>query len=244
LTFRIYNNFQFKTNFRNKFNTYSTIKFLMKVKNNIILALDLTNIEESLDLLDEISELINTVKIGYPLALSEGLESITRIKEQFDFRIIADFKVADIPETNQKIADLTFRAGADAIIVHGFVGRDSVQACLDVAQDYDREIFLLTEMSHPGAEEFIQKISLDIARMGVDMGVKNYVAPSTRLERLEKIREVVGAKSFIISPGVGVQGGNPARTLKFADSLIIGRSIYAAEQPQEALQSIIDSIEL
>lgn len=216
----------------------------MKVKNNIILALDLMDIEKSLELLDEISGLINTVKIGYPLVLSEGLGSISKIKEEYAYQIIADFKVADIPETNQKIADLTFQAGADAIIVHGFVGRDSVQACLNVAKVNSGEVYLLTEMSHPGAREFIQEVSLDIARMGVDMGVQNFVAPSTRLDRLEKIREVVGEESLIISPGVGVQGGNPARTLKYADSLIIGRSIYSADQPQETLQSIIDSIKL
>ena len=214
----------------------------MKVKNKIILALDLMQMKPAMNLLNEISEQIDTVKIGYPLVLSQGLESITEIKENYEFNIIADFKVADIPETNQKIADLTFKAGADALIVHGFVGEDSVLACKDVAKDYGGDIFLLTEMSHPGAEMFIQNVSLDIARMGVDIGIKNFVAPSTRLEQISKIREVVGNDSFIISPGVGVQGGNPAKTLEFADSLIIGRSIYAADDPQEALNSIINSI--
>lgn len=216
----------------------------MEVKNKIILALDLTELEAVNQLIKEVSGYINTVKIGYPLVLAEGLESISIIKEKSGLNIIADFKVADIPETNQKIADLTFSAGADAIIVQGFVGRDSVQACRKMAQDHGGEIFLLTEMSHPGAEQFIQNVSLDIARMGIDMGIKNFVAPSTKLHRLEKIREIVGHDSFIISPGVGVQGGNPSHTLEFADALIVGRSIYAAENPHKAIKSIIDSIEL
>jgi len=216
----------------------------MKVKNKIILALDLMQMKPAIQLLNEISEEINTLKIGYPLVLSQGLESIKKIKEKYDFKIIADFKVADIPETNRRIADLTFKSGADAIIVHGFVGKDSVQACSDTAQKYEGEIFLLTEMSHPGARQFIQNVSLDITRMGVEMGIKNFVAPSTRLDRLEKIRSIAGEDSFIISPGVGVQGGKPSETLKFADSLIVGRSIYAADNPQKALQSIIKSIEL
>jgi orotidine-5'-phosphate decarboxylase len=216
----------------------------MKVKNKIILALDLIEMKPAMQLLNNISEQIDTVKIGYPLVLSQGLESVTEIKESYDFKIIADFKVADIPETNQKIADLTFKAGADAIIVHGFVGEDSVQACKEVASEHGGDIFLLTEMSHPGAEMFIQNVSLDIAHMGVKMGIRNYVAPSTRLDRLEKIRKIVGSDSFIISPGVGVQGGNPADTLEFADALIVGRSIYASDNPQKALQSIIDGIKL
>ncbi|GAB4312026.1 MAG: orotidine-5'-phosphate decarboxylase [Methanobacteriaceae archaeon] len=215
----------------------------MEVKNNIILALDVIRISKGLEILDSISDYIDTVKVGYPLVLSEGLESISLIKENFDFKVIADFKVADIPETNTKICNLTFKAGADAIIVQGFVGEDSVKACLDNAVEHSREVFLLTEMSHPGATRFIQKVSEDIANMGIEMGINNYVAPSTKLKRLKKIREIVG-DSFIISPGVGVQGGIPKDTLQYADALIIGRSIYQSQSPRESAKSIIDSLKL
>ncbi len=214
----------------------------MQIENNIILALDLTSLPEALQILEDVSEYINTIKIGYPLVLAEGLECIHILKEEINCKVIADFKVADIPETNQKISDLTFQAGADGIIVHGFTGRDSVQATLESATSYGGDVFLVTEMSHPGAECFMQNVSDDIARMGMDMGIYNYVAPSTKLDRLKKIRGIVGDDSFIISPGVGVQGGDPSLTLQLADALIIGRSIYTANNPKQALQSIIDSI--
>lgn len=216
----------------------------MDVKNEIILALDVPSMQKAAELMDKVSPYLDTVKIGYPLVLAEGLESVTRVKEEYDCKVICDFKVADIPATNQKIADVTFQAGADALIVHGFVGDDSAASCLESAKRYGGEIFLLTEMSHPGASRFLQPVSMDIARMGVEMGITNYVGPSTRLDRLEKIRQIIGEDSFLISPGVGVQGGDPTDTLKFADALIIGRSIYLAPDPVEVLESIIDSIEL
>ncbi|MBI5681311.1 MAG: orotidine-5'-phosphate decarboxylase [Methanobacterium sp.] len=215
----------------------------MEIKNNIILALDVLNMEEALEIVENVSDYINTIKIGYPLVLSEGLKSISKLEENFNCKIIADFKVADIPETNEKIANLTFEAGADAIIVHGFVGEDSVQACMNSAEDYNREIFLLTEMSHPGASMFIQKDAEDIAEMGIRMGITNYVGPSTKLDRLRKIRKIVGDDSFIISPGVGAQGGDPKETLNFADALIVGRSIYLSKDPEKAVKDIIESIE-
>ena len=215
----------------------------MNIKNNIILAMDLMNILDAYVLAEKISKHINTIKIGYPLTLAEGLKSIKILKENFDFQIICDYKVADIPETNSKIANLTFDAKADGLICHGFVGEDSVKACLDVATDYKKEIFLLTEMSHPGAEMFLQKSAENIAEMGVAMGIKNYVAPSTRLDRLATIREIVGKEAFIISPGVGVQGGNPKDTLEYANALIIGRSIYEAIDPEVAIEKIIKSIQ-
>ncbi|MBZ2165780.1 orotidine-5'-phosphate decarboxylase [Methanobacterium spitsbergense] len=214
----------------------------MEIKNRIILALDLQTIEEAMKVAGCVREHIDTIKIGYPLVLAEGLKSISIVKEEFDCKVIADFKVADIPETNTKIADLTFKAGADALIVHGFVGEDSVKACVDSSQKFDREIFLLTEMSHPGASRFLQIAAEEIASMGVDMGLKNYVAPSTKLNRLNKIRSIVGEDSFIISPGVGVQGGDPNQTLKFANAIIVGRSIYSSDNPEKAIKSIINDI--
>lgn len=216
----------------------------MEVKNKIILALDVQNMKSALNIVEDVSDYINTIKIGYPLALAEGLGSITQIKEEFDCNVIADFKVADIPETNTKITDLTFKAGADALIAHGFVGGDSVKACLESAQKHGKEVFLLTEMSHPGASRFLKPAAEDIAAMGVEMGIKNYVAPATKLDRLKKIREIVGDGAFIISPGVGAQGGSASKTLQFADAAIVGRSIYLSESPRNAVKSIVDSIKL
>ena len=127
----------------------------MNIKNNLILALDVMSESEAIEICDSVKDYIDTIKIGYPLALAEGLEIIKVLKDKFGFKVICDFKVADIDATNSKICDETFKAGADAIICHGFVGSDSVQACLDMANKHEKEIFLLTEMSHPGAKMFL-----------------------------------------------------------------------------------------
>lgn len=211
----------------------------MNIKNNLILALDVTNKDKAIEICKEVIPYINTIKIGYPLTLAEGLEIIKIIKDEFDANIICDYKVADIDATNSKICDLTFDAGADAIICHGFVGSDSVQACLDSANKYEKEIFLLTEMSHPGAKMFLQKDAEAIAKMGVDIGITNYVAPATRLDRLSKIRNIVGSDACIISPGVGKQGGDAKKTLEFASAIIVGRSIYESDNPALACEKII-----
>ena len=215
----------------------------MDVKNNIILAMDLMDLKEAERVCESINEYIDTIKIGYPLTLAEGLSTIGFFKDNFDYKVICDYKVADIPATNEKIANQTFDAGADAIICHGFVGSDSVDACKTSAEDHGGEIFLLTEMSHPGAIKFLQPNADEIAIMGVEMGITNYVAPSTRPERLSEIRDIVGKDAFMISPGVGTQGGDPRETLKYSNALIIGRSIYNAEDPEKATKDIVDSIQ-
>ncbi len=212
----------------------------MNIRNNIILALDVMNGIDALNICEKLTPDINTIKIGYPLALAEGLEIIHTLKENFEYQIICDFKVGDIPATNEKICQETFKKGADAIICHGFVGKDSVEACKETAEDFGCEIFLLTEMSHPGAKMFLQKDANEIAKMGVDMNIKNYVAPATRIDRLKEIREIVGSQAYIISPGIGTQGGKIKETLQYADSVIIGRSIYESDDPKKALEEFIE----
>lgn len=214
----------------------------MMVENNIILAMDLTDPMEALRVTGQVRDYIDTVKIGYPLALSGGMECIQEFKEELQCKVIADFKVADIPETNEKICNITFEYGADAIIVHGFTGPDSIKACMDAANKKGREIFLLVDMSHPGSEKFIGKVSEQIARLGVQLGVENYVAPATKLESLMGIRSIVGEGAFIISPGVGFQGGEATETLKFADAIIIGRTIYLSKNPRKTMKEIIESL--
>ena len=216
----------------------------MNVKNQIILALDVEEKNKAYEILDQTTEYLDTIKIGYPITLALGPSIITSIKEEYDVKIIADFKVADIDATNEKIVKTTLNYGADAIIVHGFTGEDSVLACKNMAEKLDKEIFLLTEMSHPGVDKFLKPVSLDIAQMGVDLGIKNYVAPATKIDRLKKIREVVGKDSFIISPGVGFQGGNAKDTLQYSNAAIVGRSIYNASNPKKALEEIIESIKV
>ena len=215
----------------------------MKIKNNLILALDVMSENEAVEICESVKDHIDTIKIGYPLALAEGLEIIEKLKAEFDFKVICDFKVADIDATNEKICDETFKAGADAIICHGFVGSDSVQACLDMANKHEKELFLLTEMSHPGAKMFLQKNADAIAQMGVDMGITNYVAPATRLDRLQDIRNIVGQDAYIISPGVGKQGGDGKKTLEISNAIIVGRSIYESEDPKTACENLIKTLD-
>ena len=96
---------------------------------------------------------IDAIKLGYPLILSCGL-SIADEMAEHDLPLIADFKVADIPNTNRLIAEQVFDAGFSSIICHGFTGKDSVLACVETAFDCGGACYVVAEMSHPGATDF------------------------------------------------------------------------------------------
>ncbi len=214
----------------------------MEKKTRLILALDVTNREDALRIAEEVWEFVDAIKVGYPLVLATGLGIIRELSEYVP--IIADFKVADIPNTNHLICDQVFEAGAEAVIVQGFTGKDSLEACIEVASEYKKDVFVVSEMSHPGGAQFLQDAAEPIAKMALEAGAFGLVAPATRPERVREIRKVIGYKLTIISPGVGAQGGKASDVIAAgADWVIVGRSIYKAENPGEAARQIAAEIE-
>jgi uridine monophosphate synthetase len=180
---------------------------------------------------------VAAIKLNYPLVLATGVEIAHRIKQKVpDVPLIADFKVADIDNTNTWIARHAFSAGFDAIIVHAFVGQDAIQAVLDEAQNYGgRGVILVVDMSHPGALQFINPQAHKLAKLAVELDVTGVIAPGTRPDHVSQIRRWIGPKPLILTPGVGAQGGKPGSAIAAgADYEIIGRSIYQAKSPAEA----------
>ena len=107
---------------------------LMEKNTCMILALDVIDREKALRIAEDVQVFVDAIKVGYPLILATGLEIIRELARFTP--VIADIKVADIPNTNRLICEQVFKAGADAIIVQGFTGRDSLDACIEVASEY------------------------------------------------------------------------------------------------------------
>jgi orotidine-5'-phosphate decarboxylase len=200
---------------------------------DLILALDVTEKKSALSIAHECAPHLDAIKVGYPLILSAGL-SIAQELEAEDLPLIADFKVADIPNTNRLIAEQVFDAGFSSIICHGFTGKDAVLACVDAASDYGGSCFVVAEMSHPGATEFFHAGTAEkIAHLAIECGADGIIAPATRPERVKVLRGFVGNRK-ILSPGVGAQGGDVDTIVKLVDGIIIGRAIYESDNPGNA----------
>lgn len=209
----------------------------MKREKRLILALDVTSREQALSLAGQLKDHFDAIKIGYPLILSAGLGIVTEISASLP--VIADLKVADIPNTNRLICEAVLGAGASGIIAQAFPGKDSLQACANSAAEHGADLFVVTEMSHPGAELFMAPLAERMARLAVEAGASGVVAPATRPERIKLIRSIIGER-IIISPGVGAQGGSAGEALLAgADYLIVGRSIYEAEDPVASAKKLL-----
>ena len=210
----------------------------MKMDSRLVLALAETDGKKALAVAESVGDIVDAIKINWPLVLSEGPQMITKLSEMTD--VICDFKVADIPNTARLIVENAVSRGASAVIVHAFTGDDSLKAAVEAAGD--AEIYAVTEMSHPGGKMFTAKHAEEMARLGVECGVKGFIAPATRPERIADIRRIIGDLK-ILSPGVGAQGGKASDAIRAgATYAIVGRAIYGSDNPRSAAQSFADDI--
>ena len=201
-----------------------------------------TKIEElknnSLKILDEISGYLAAIKINRPFTDVAGLKFIKNLKG-FNLPLIADFKLADIDNTNSWLAKHAFNAGFDAVIAHAFAGEDSVRSVTDVAKEKNKGTILVVNMSHSGSREFITPNSDAMCRIAKKLNVDGVVAPATRPGEISGVRKIIGNEILILSPGVGVQGGKAGGAIASgADFEMAGRSIYKSENPKDACERI------
>ena len=116
--------------------------------------------------------------------------------------------------------------------------------CVNVAKAYNKEVYAVTEMSHPGAIDFMADAAEKMAHMASDVKVTGVVAPAPRPARVKFIRDIIGNDISIISPGIGTQGGIAADVIAAgADWVIVGRSIYQADNPKTETIKIATEIE-
>jgi orotidine-5'-phosphate decarboxylase len=209
----------------------------MQKKNRIILALDVKSRADALRIVGAAKDHIDAVKVGWPLILAAGPDIITDIAKLKD--VICDLKIADIPSVNTLIVEQAMKRGASAVICHGFVGDDSVKACVEASKG---QAFVVTEMSHPGGKQFTAPVADKLAALAKSAGARGIVAPATRPERIADLKKIIGNLE-IITPGVGAQGGKASDAIKAgADYIIVGRAIYESPDPKNAAKALADEV--
>ena len=203
---------------------------------------------------------ICAVKINHHLVLPLGtFDGVQQLVEQIrgqGLLAIMDAKVNDIGATNQVIAEYYYAAGFDALIANPFVGWDEgLKPLFEVSQRLGRGVILLCYMSHKGASEGYGQTIIDpetgektlqyvsFAKKALKWGADGVVVGATYPQKITEIKQILGEKVPIYSPGVGAQGGAAETALKAGASyLIVGREITLAEDPAKAASKLCASV--
>ena len=200
------------------------------------------------------------VKINHHLVLPLGtFDGVQLLVEQIHSQgliAIMDAKVNDIGATNQVIAEYYYAAGFDALIANPFVGWDEgLKPLFEVSQRLNRGVILLCYMSHKGASEGYGQTIIDsetgektlqyisFAKKALKWGADGAVVGATYPEKIRDIKQILGQKVSIYSPGVGAQGGTAETAIKAgANFLIVGREITRAGNPSRVASQLCDSV--
>ena len=210
----------------------------MQLEHRIVAAIDATDADRARSVARSLAGHVDALKVNWPLVLAAG-PGIVREFAASSY-VLCDFKIADIPNTNRLIVEQALAHGASGVICHAFAGEDSVRACVEAAKG--AEVFVVTELSHPGGQEFTARHAEEFARLAVRAGATGIIAPATRPERVRLLRSLVGNR-LILAPGVGAQGGKPADAIHAgADAVIVGRALYEAADPAKAAEAIAREI--
>ena len=174
-----------------------------------------------------------------------------------DIFTIADAKRGDIGNTSTMYAKAFFEDLAfDSVTVAPYMGKDSVEPFLAFK---DKHTILLALTSNQGAFDFqtkmvdgteLYKQVLETSKSWQNSENLMYVVGATKAEFLSDIRKII-PNSFLLVPGVGVQGGNLQAVCKYGMSkdigLLINSSrgiIYASNENNFAKAAAIKAKEL
>ena len=105
-----------------------------KIKEKIVLALDVETIEEAKELVEELKDYTGTFKVGLQLFMGYGLEIVNYILSK-NANFFLDVKLHDIPNTVQKASENIVLRGANFFNVHCTGGLEMMRAARKGADD-------------------------------------------------------------------------------------------------------------
>lgn len=235
-----------------------------KIKNKLVLALDVEEIEEAKNLVDELSPYIGTFKVGLQLFCGYGLEIVNYIKEK-NSNFFLDVKLHDIPNTVEKASYNIVKNGANFFNVHtsggvemmkkARLGADSASEKFNkkkaiilgvtVLTSIDDEILKNELLNNNSAEKLVIQYAINAKLAGLDG-----VVASAR--EVKTIKKELGEDFLVLTPGIRPLWSakddqkrivTPSQAIKDgSDFIVLGRAITKAENKIEAIKKIYEEI--
>ena len=230
------------------------------MKERIIVALDLPDAEQALDVAGALKGQVEWVKVGMTLFDSEG-PAIVRDLRSLGFKVFVDLKLHDIPHQVDGACRVLTRVGADMFTVHASGGRTmleaAVRATTEAAEKFRAArpkvvaVTVLTSLDDAALAEIGcgSTASEQVERLAVlarDAGCDGVVCSPAEAETM---RELLGSDALVVTPGVRLAGeatgdqarvATPAEALEAgASHLVIGRPITSAPDPAAAVRAIV-----
>ena len=233
------------------------------MRNPIIVALDVPAKEAALKLAEEVTPAVGGFKIGSELFTSAGPDIVHWIRERGAL-VFLDLKFHDIPNTVAKAVASAVRLDVQMLTIHTGGGLEMMRTAEKSAQDTAKSLGLppplvlgvtvLTSsngdtLAEIGCEPNVIAQVERLARLAVKAGLRGLVCSPLEIVALRKI---LPPDVQLVTPGIRTgaeKADDQKRTLTpreaiaaGANWLVIGRPLYAADNPRAAAEKILESL--
>ncbi len=233
------------------------------MKNPIIAALDVPSAEQALRLAREVAPAVGAFKIGSQLFTSAGPDIVKKIRAT-GVAVFLDLKFHDIPNTVAKAVASATRLDVQMLTIHTSGGLEMMRAAEKSAQDAAKlsgqpvplvlGVTVLTSsdgrtLAEIGCASDVGAQVERLVNLAVQAGLRGLVCSPLEIVLL---RRILPAHVQLVTPGIRTgaeKADDQKRTLTPREAmdagaswLVIGRPIYAAENPRAAAEKILESL--
>ncbi len=223
----------------------------------LIVALDLPDALSALHLTGQLGEAVSFYKIGLGMLTGGGLALANELKQDHGKRIFLDMKLFDIGATVEAAVRGLSRFDLDFLTVHG--DPHVVRAAREGAGGTGLKILavtILTSLDRADLDAGLMKagdlpdLVAERAARAFEAGADGVIASPQEAARIRALPEAAGR--LIVTPGVRPAGSAPGDQKRVAtpaqavadgaDHIVVGRPVWAAEDPAAAARAILSEI--
>ena len=223
----------------------------------LIVALDVPNAIEGLDLARQLGSAVSFYKIGLGMLTGGGLALANELKQDHGKRIFLDMKLFDIGATIENAVQGLAQFDLDFLTVHG--DPHVVRAAKEGAAGKDLKILAVTILTSLDRADLdagligpgdVPDLVAERASRAFDAGADGVIASPKEAALIRALDNATG--KLIVTPGVRPTGAalgdqkrvaTPADAINDgADHIVVGRPIWAAPNPADAARAILDSL--
>lgn len=220
----------------------------------LIVALDVPNALEGLQLAETLGDAVSFYKIGLGMLTGGGLALANELKQEHGKRIFLDMKLFDIGATVESAVRGLAQYDLDFLTVHG--DPHVVRAAKEGASGKDLKILavtILTSLDRADLDASLMRdgeiadLVTERARRAFDAGADGVIASPNEAALIRALPESGGR--LIVTPGVRPAGADlgdqkriatPANAIAAgADHIVVGRPIHRASSPRAAAEAIL-----
>jgi len=236
----------------------------LKPEERIILALDFPEHESAINWVEKLKNKIRTFKVGPILFLNSGSEGLKEFSN-LGVDVFLDLKFHDIPSTVKKTARQSVRFGVNMFTIHSLGGLEMMKQVSEAVKDeaeklsYPKPLVLgvtvltshdIKSLEQIGVSTSTEDTVMNLAALAEKANIDGLVCSGVEVEAL---RKEFGDRFTLVVPGIrpGTVTHDQKRVTtpseavsKGADYLVIGRAITEADNPEEVVDGIVESISL